>query len=62
MTHPRAAAAAAACAPEVFTAGELSQFEDPAAARSLLVDTGVARSLRAAGVMVIAATAIAATV
>jgi hypothetical protein len=48
--------AAAECALEASTAAALSQFEDPGAALSLLVDIGVARSLCAAGATAIAAT------
>jgi hypothetical protein len=48
--------AAAVCALEASTAAALSQFEDPGAALSPLVDIGVARSLYAAGATAIAAT------
>jgi hypothetical protein len=54
--------AAAVCALEASTAAALSQFEDPGAALSLLVDIEVARSLCAVGATAIAAMAIAATV
>jgi hypothetical protein len=54
MTH--SPDAAAVCALEASTAAAPSQFADPGAALSLLVDIGVARSLCAAGATAIADT------